>query len=50
LVDLQINKKFPKQNLMIKIGGSNILNNKIAQSYGSPAIGAVYYASLLWGK
>jgi hypothetical protein len=50
LVDLQINKKLPKQNLMIKIGGSNILNNKIAQSYGSPAIGAVYYASLLWGK
>ena len=50
LVDLQINKKLPKHNLMIKIGGSNILNNKIAQSYGSPAIGAVYYASLLWGK
>jgi len=50
LVDLQINKKLPKQNLMIKIGGSNIINNKIAQSYGSPAIGAVYYASLLWGK
>ncbi|MFN5376697.1 MAG: TonB-dependent receptor domain-containing protein [Chitinophagaceae bacterium] len=50
LVDLQINKKLPKQNLMVKIGGSNILNTKIVQSYGSPAIGAVYYVSLLWGK
>jgi outer membrane receptor for ferrienterochelin and colicin len=50
LVDLQFNKKLPKQNLMIKVGGSNILNNKIAQSYGSPAIGAIYYISLLWGK
>ncbi|MFM1795033.1 MAG: hypothetical protein RL642_1418 [Bacteroidota bacterium] len=50
LVDLQINKKLPKQNLMIKLGGSNILNNKIVQSYGSPAIGAIYYVSFLWGK
>jgi outer membrane receptor for ferrienterochelin and colicin len=50
LVDLQINKKLPKQNLMVKIGGSNILNTKIVQSYGSPAIGAVYYVSLMWGK
>lgn len=50
LVDLQLNKKLPKQNLMIKVGGSNILNNKIEQSYGSPAIGALYYVSLLWGK
>ena len=50
LVDLQINKKFPKQNLMIKLGGSNILNTKIVQSYGSPAIGAIYYVSLMWGK
>lgn len=27
--------------MIIKIGGSNILNNKIMQSYGSPAIGAI---------
>jgi iron complex outermembrane recepter protein len=50
LVDLQINKKLPKQNMIIKIGGSNILNTKIVQSYGSPAIGAIYYVSLMWGK
>jgi outer membrane receptor for ferrienterochelin and colicin len=50
LVDLQINKKLPKQNIIIKIGGSNILNTKIVQSYGSPAIGAIYYVSLMWGK
>jgi len=32
------------------MGGNNILNNRIAQTYGSPAIGAIYYVSLMWGK
>ncbi|MCU0385640.1 MAG: TonB-dependent receptor [Flavihumibacter sp.] len=45
LVDLQFNKKLPKINGLIKIGGSNILNNQIYQSFGSPQIGAIYYVS-----
>ncbi|MGL6267415.1 MAG: TonB-dependent receptor domain-containing protein, partial [Chitinophagaceae bacterium] len=43
LIDLQINKKLEKANTMIKLGASNLLNNKIYQSYGSPTIGAIYY-------
>lgn len=46
LVDLQINKKFPKMRSTIKLGASNIFNNKVYQSYGSPAIGAIYYAAI----
>lgn len=46
LVDLQVNKKLPKMHSTIKLGSSNIFNNKIYQSYGSPAIGAIYYVSI----
>jgi outer membrane receptor protein involved in Fe transport len=45
LLDLQFNKKLPKVNGIIKIGGSNILNHQIYQSFGSPQIGAIYYVS-----
>ncbi|KYP14159.1 TonB-dependent receptor [Flavihumibacter sp. CACIAM 22H1] len=45
LVDLQFNKKLPSVNGIIKLGGSNIFNNQIYQSYGSPRIGAIYYVS-----
>jgi len=46
LVDLQLNKKLPQLKSMIKIGASNILNNKVYTAYGSPSIGGVYYVSL----
>ena len=46
LVDLQINKKLPKMHSTIKLGSSNIFNNRIYQSYGSPAIGAIYYVGI----
>ncbi|RYG05488.1 MAG: TonB-dependent receptor [Chitinophagaceae bacterium] len=45
-VDVQINKKLPSIHSMIKIGGSNILNNKVSTAWGSPAIGAIYYVSV----
>jgi iron complex outermembrane receptor protein len=48
LVDLQFNKKLPKAGAMIKVGGSNILNNHISQSYGSPTIGALYYVAVVF--
>ncbi|ULQ55809.1 TonB-dependent receptor [Flavihumibacter rivuli] len=46
LVDLQFNKKLPKHNAMLKLGSSNLLNNRIYQAYGSPAIGAIYYVAI----
>ena len=48
LVDLQINKKLPSIKSTIKIGGSNILNHQVYQSYGSPTIGAIYYVSFVF--
>ncbi|MEP7257021.1 MAG: TonB-dependent receptor [Flavitalea sp.] len=46
LVDIQINKKLPKANAMIKIGASNVLNNHVYTAYGSPSIGGLYYVAL----
>jgi iron complex outermembrane receptor protein len=48
MVDLQLNKKLARANTTIKLGGSNILNNRISQAYGSPAVGAVYYVALVF--
>jgi hypothetical protein len=47
LVDVQLNKKLADGKTMLKLGASNIFNNRIYQAYGSPAIGALYYASVL---
>ena len=46
LLDAQINKKIEKANLTIKIGASNLLNNKVLQVYGGPIIGRMIYTSL----
>jgi outer membrane receptor protein involved in Fe transport len=46
LVDLQVNKKLPKIGATLKLGGSNIFNNRVYQAYGSPAIGAIYYLGI----
>ena len=47
LLDFQMTKNLTKQNLSIKVGGSNILNNKILQVYGVPYVGRMIYMSLL---
>ena len=46
LLDIQINKTFKKQNLTLKLGSSNALNNKIIQVYGGPYVGRMTYFSL----
>tara|TARA_B100000963_G_scaffold8853_1_gene6931 strand:+ start:883 stop:3729 length:2847 start_codon:yes stop_codon:yes gene_type:complete len=48
LLDFQINKNFKKQNLTLKLGSSNLLNNKVLQVYGGPFIGRMMYFSLLF--
>lgn len=48
LVDAQINKKLSKSSTTIKLGASNIFNKHIYQSYGSPAIGAIYYVAFVF--
>jgi iron complex outermembrane recepter protein len=46
LIDLQVNKKLPSIKSMIKVGASNLLNNRVYTAYGSPSIGGLYYVSV----
>jgi hypothetical protein len=46
LLDAQINKKIEKANLTIKIGASNLLNNRVLQVYGGPFVGRMIYTSI----
>lgn len=48
MVDLQFSKKLPAYYSTVKLGGSNIFNKRISQAYGSPAVGAIYYVSLVF--
>ncbi len=48
LVDAQVNHEWRKINTTIKIGASNLLNNKQFQTYGGPRIGRLAYISLLY--
>jgi iron complex outermembrane receptor protein len=48
LIDLQFNKKLPNINSTIKLGASNLLNNRVYTAYGSPTIGAIYYISFVF--
>ncbi len=48
MVDAQINKYFPQEKLIVKIGASNLLNNKVIQVYGGPKVGRLAYFSLLF--
>ncbi len=47
-VDMMVAYTFKKQSTMLKIGGSNITNNRYIQALGSPTIGAMFYVSLLY--
>jgi outer membrane receptor protein involved in Fe transport len=45
-VDAQISYKFPAQKVMLKLGGTNILNRYYINGLGNPAIGGLYYVSI----
>jgi outer membrane receptor for ferrienterochelin and colicin len=44
-VDAQVSYKMPKSKSVIRIGGSNILNDYFRTGYGSPYVGGLYYIS-----
>ncbi|MBL7779979.1 MAG: TonB-dependent receptor [Saprospiraceae bacterium] len=48
LLDAQVNLTMPKIHSTIKLGASNVLNNKQFQTYGGPRIGRMAYLSLLY--
>jgi iron complex outermembrane receptor protein len=48
MLDAQVNYKFAELNTTLKIGASNLLNNKRFQTYGGPRIGRLAYVSLTY--
>ena len=48
LVDAQVTFGFTKLHSSLKIGASNIANNKVFQTYGGPRIGRMAYISLTY--
>ena len=48
LVDAQVNFGLKSINTTVKLGASNILNNKVYQTYGGPRIGRMAYISFLY--
>ncbi|HRF41194.1 MAG TPA: hypothetical protein PK198_20520, partial [Saprospiraceae bacterium] len=48
LVDVQVNHEWKKLNSVIKIGASNVFNNKQFQTYGGPRIGRLAYISFVY--
>ncbi|MEQ9090696.1 MAG: TonB-dependent receptor [Balneola sp.] len=48
--DAQISYKLPSANTILKIGGSNILNERYETSFGNPTLGAIYYFSLTFDQ
>lgn len=47
-IDLSIHYALPKQKILLKLGGTNITNNRYIQALGSPTVGAMYYFSILY--
>lgn len=48
LLDAQVSYGFPKYHSTIRLGGSNLLNQKIQQAYGSPNIGTTFYVGYIF--
>lgn len=45
-VDAQITYRIPKHKASIKVGGTNVFNNRYLQYAGGPTIGGIYYVAL----
>lgn len=49
-VDAQISYKLPSMKSIVKIGGSNIFNERYTTSFGNPSIGSLYYLSITFDE
>lgn len=47
MVDAQINKSFKNNKITVKLGANNLLDNKVIQVFGGPAVGRMGYLSVL---
>lgn len=48
LVDAQVSYKLPKTKTQLKLGGTNILNNRHVEIYGGPTIGGMVYLQITY--
>ncbi|MEX2568390.1 MAG: TonB-dependent receptor, partial [Cyclobacteriaceae bacterium] len=49
-VDAQISYKLSNMKTIVKLGGSNLFNNRYFLNFGGPTIGAIYYISLTFDE
>ncbi|GAB3806733.1 hypothetical protein GCM10028819_42670 [Spirosoma humi] len=47
-LDAQVSYRLPKLNLLVKAGGTNVLNQAYYTFIGGPAVGGLYYTNLVW--
>ncbi|MDX5470524.1 MAG: TonB-dependent receptor, partial [Bacteroidota bacterium] len=45
-LDAQLSYKVSSMKSIIKVGGSNLANNRYILNFGGPTIGAIYYVSI----
>lgn len=45
-LDAQVSYKFPEQKVMLKLGGTNILNQYYINGFGNAKVGGLYYVSI----
>lgn len=50
IVDAQVSYKLLPIKSMVKLGASNLFNERVYQAFGSPSIGAIYYVSLTFDQ
>jgi outer membrane receptor protein involved in Fe transport len=48
--DAQVSYKMPSLKTMLKVGGSNLLNQYYRQAWGNPAVGGLYYVQLTFDE
>ncbi len=49
-LDAQVSYKVSNLNSIVKLGGSNVLNERYTTSFGNPRIGALYYISITFDE
>lgn len=50
LLDAQVNYRMPSLKTVLKLGATNLTNQYVVQAYGSPAVGGLYYVSLVFDQ
>jgi outer membrane receptor protein involved in Fe transport len=48
--DAQVSYKMPPLKTILKVGGSNLLNQYYRQAWGNPAVGGLYYVQLTFDE